>query len=278
MKNTLKGFEAGHPLRIDVVKYIESCHMKDGGYFFAQVEPSGGLDTYCAVKSLSILGAKPGHPRATVNFFLDRFKRGILVDIPGIFFAAEVLSDLGAMTSSFRSYALAKLPAFRNDAGGFGSYQNMYIEIPSELRATYRAVRVLETIGGDFDKDGIRRFTRKFLNEDGGYGGKGYSTLPSTFYATETYKMLGSDIGELTATKEFLRKREGKYVQYVEDMYWLVMALANLGEKTRAPQKVAEFVTMCQRRNAGFARSTYGIPTLEYTFYALSVLREVGVL
>jgi len=278
MKNKLKGFEASHPLLRDVAKYIEGCHMKDGGYFFARVEPSGGLDTYCAVKSLSILGVKPSHPRAIANFFLDRFETGTIVDIPGIFFAAEVLNELGKMTSGFKDYALAKLPAFRNDAGGFGSYQNMYIEIPSELRATYRAIRVLMIVGGEFNKDGIRRFTREFLNEDGGYGGKGYSTLASTFYATETYKMLGLDVPELTATKEFLRKREEEYVQYIEDMYWLVMALANLGEKTRLPQKVAEFVTMCQRRNAGFARSTYGIPTLEYTFYALSILREAGVL
>jgi len=252
--------------------------MSDGGYFFARVEPSGGLDTYCAVKSLSILGVKPGHPRAIANFLFDRFKRGTLVDVTGIFFAAEVLNDLGRMTGSFKKYALVKLLAFRNDAGGFGSYRNMYIEIPSELRATYRAVRVLKIIGGDFDKEGIRRFTQKFLNEDGGYGGKGYSTLASTFYATEIYKIIGLDARELSATKEFLRNREERRGQYIEDVYWLVMALANMGEKMRGPQEVAEFVIMCQRRNAGFARSTYGIPTLEYTFYALSILKEVGVL
>jgi hypothetical protein len=278
MKNALKGFEASDSFRRDVVKYIESCYMKDGGYFFAQVEPSGGLDTYCAVKSLSILGVKPGHPRAIANFFLDRFKTAAIVDIPGIFFAAEVLDELHRMSSSFKRYALVKLLAFRNDAGGFGAYQNIYIEIPSELRATYRAVRVLKVIGSDFDKDGIRQFTLKFLNEDGGYGGEGYSTVASTFYATEIYKIIEANIRNFTATKEFLRKREENRVQYIEDMYWLVMALANLGEKTGAPQKIAEFVTMCQRRNAGFARSTYGIPTLEYTFYALSILKEVGVL
>jgi hypothetical protein len=137
---------------------------------------------------------------------------------------------------------------------------------------------VLKVIGGDFDKDGIRQFTVKFLNEDGGYGGNGYSTLVSTFYATETYKVLELDTRKLRATKEFLRNREENWIQYIEDMYWLVMALANLGEKPRAPQKIAEFVTMCQRRNAGFARSTDGIPTLEYTFYALSILRKTGVL
>jgi len=35
----------------------------------------------------------------------------------------------------------------------------------------------------------------------------------------------------------------------------------------------------CQRANRGFSRATaMGIPTLEYTFYALSILKEVGAL
>jgi hypothetical protein len=57
------------------------------------------------------------------------------------------------------------------------------------------------------------------------------------------------------------------------------MGLANLGEKSNVPDRVMRFVMMCQRANGGFSRGTImGIPTLEYTFYALSILREVGAL
>jgi hypothetical protein len=59
----------------------------------------------------------------------------------------------------------------------------------------------------------------------------------------------------------------------------LAEGLANLGDKPISPDRVNEFVLKCQRRNGGFARAPImGIPTLEYTFYALSILKEMEVL
>jgi hypothetical protein len=60
----------GNSFRRKVVSYIERCHLEDGGYFFARVLPSNGLDTYFAVKSLSILGVEPDRPEAIASFFL----------------------------------------------------------------------------------------------------------------------------------------------------------------------------------------------------------------
>ena len=68
-------------------------------------------------------------------------------------------------------------------------------------------------------------------------------------------------------------------MQFIEDLFWLVKGLANLGEKSIVPDRVVKFVMACQRRNGGFSRAMIlGIPTLEHTFYALSILREIGVL
>lgn len=263
-----------------VVKYIERCHLEDGGYFFARVPPSSGLDTYFAVKSLSILGVKPDRPEAIASFFLSDVREGTLGGVTGIFVAVEVLNELGRMTDELRSYAWQKLLPFQNSAGGFGPVESTDIEVPSELEATYRAVRTLKIIGADLDRDRITRFVSSFLRPDGGYGVKGYSTLASIFYATGIHKLLGGDIKALTATRDYLRKMEKNWqVQFIEDVYWLVMGLANLNEATNVPDKVIRFVMMCQRANGGFSRATViGIPTLEYTFYALSILREVGVL
>ncbi|MCR4394444.1 MAG: hypothetical protein NUV31_08765, partial [Dehalococcoidales bacterium] len=66
----------GHSFRRDVLGYIERCHLEDGGYFFARISPSSGLDTYFAVKSLSILGVKPDRPEAIADFFLNDVKEG----------------------------------------------------------------------------------------------------------------------------------------------------------------------------------------------------------
>jgi len=270
----------GHSLRRQVVAYIERCHLEDGGYFFARVPPSSGLDTYFAVKSFSILSVKPNRPEAIANFFLNDIAEGTLGGITGIFLAVEVLNELGQMTDELRNYAQPRIMALQNKAGGFGAYENIDVEVPSELEETYRAVRVLKIIGADFDREKVNRFTFSFVRPDGGYGAKGYSTLASTFYATEIHKLLGVETGKLTTTKDYLRKREENWqVQFIEDLYWLALGLANLGEKTNVPDRVTRFVMMCQRSNGGFSRAMImGIPTLEYTFYALSILREVGVL
>jgi hypothetical protein len=277
----------GHSFRRQVVSYIERCHLEDGGYFFARVPPSGGLDTFFAVKSFSILGIKPNRPEAIANFFLNDFKESTLSGITGIFLAVEVLNELGQMTDELRNYAQTQVMALQNEAGGFGALRNIYVEVSSELEETYRAVRILKIIGADFDEQRVSRLVFSLLNPDGGYGGKGYSTLASTFYATEIQKLLGNEIGKLTSTKGYLRKAEDNWranfdneqVDFIEHLYWLVKALANLGEKSNVPDRAAMFVLACQRPNGGFSRATImGIPTLEYTFYALSILREAGAL
>jgi hypothetical protein len=273
-------YRLGRSFARKVVKYIERCHLEDGGYFFARIPPSSGLDTYFAVKSLSILGVKPDRPEAIASFFLNDVRKGTLGGMTGIFVAVEVLNELGRMTDELRSYARQKIMPLQNSAGGFGAVENIDIEVPSELENTYRAVRILKIIGADFDRDKIIRFVSGFLRPDGGYGGKGYSTLASTFYATEIHKLLGNDTQKLIVTRDYLRKREENWqVQFIEDLYWLYKGLANLGEKPNFPDRTLKFVMACQRVNGGFSRATIiGIPTLEYTFYALSILREIGVL
>ena len=262
------------------LRYIESCHLEDGGYFFARIPPSSGTDTCFAVKSLALLGVKPRNPAAVANFFLRQIKEGTLSGITGIFNAVEVINELGEITNDLRSYAQEQIIAWQNKAGGFGAMENIYIEVPSELEETYRAVRILKTIGATFDEQVISGFVFSLLNRDGGYGRNGHSTLASTFYATAIDKLLGVDTQKLAGTRAYLRRREESWqVQFIEDLFWLVEGLANLGEEPASPERFTKFVLACQRQGGGFARATImGIPTLEYTFYALSILREVGVL
>jgi hypothetical protein len=277
----------GRYFRRKVVGYIERCHLEDGGYFFARVLPSSGMDTYFAVKSFSILRAKPSRPEETANYFLDQMNDGWLDDIVGLFVASEVLNELGLITVDFRHFAGQRIMSLQNKAGGFGTMENIDVEVPSELQKTYRAVTVLGILGVDFDRESIARFVSSLLNDDGGFGRNDFSTLASTFFAIEIHKLLGADMRRLTSTRGYLRDRETKWrahfdnrqVNFLEDLFWLVRGLANLGEKSNFPDRVTRFVTACQRVNGGFSRATImGIPTLEYTFYALSILREVRVL
>ena len=266
--------------RREVVRYIERCYLEDGGYFFARIPPSSGTDTYFAVKSLAILDVKPRNPESVVNFFLSQVSDDTLGGVTGTFNAVEVIDELGHVSDDLRSYAKERVVVWQNEAGGFGALENIDVEVSSELQETYRAVKVLKTIGVSFDGEKITHYISSLLNRDGGYGRNGHSTLASTFYATAIYKLLVVYTGDLAITSAYLRKREENWqVQFIEDLYWLVEGLANLGEKSNLPDRVTSFVLECQRPNGGFSRATVmGIPTLEYTFYALSILHEIGAL
>jgi len=276
----------GSSFKRKVAEYIERCHLEDGGYFFARVPPSSGLDTYFAVKSLFILGVKPEHPEDIAGFFLNDVAQGALGGITGIFTTVEVLNELGQLWDDLRGYARQQTMLRQNMAGGFGALDNIYIEVPSELEETYRATRILRTIGADFDERRIALFVSSNLNHDGGYGREARSTLASTYYATAIYRLLGAN-PPTGNTLKYLREAEEGWrasfdsgrVNFIEDLYWLVGSLDNLGEKCNFPNKVISFVVACQRANGGFSRATVmGIPTLEYTFYALSMLEKMGVL
>jgi hypothetical protein len=280
-------YRLGHSFRREVAKYIERCHLEDGGYFFARVPPSNGLDTYFAVKSLSILGVKPDRPEAIASFFLNDVKEGTLGGMPGIFVTIEVLNELGRMTDDLRSYARQQIMLRQNKAGVFGALEDIYIEVSSELEETYRAVSVLRTIGADFDERRVTNFVSSKLNLDGGYGREGRSILASTYYATAIYRLLCVDPPACTDTINYLRGAEERWrasfdggrVNFIEDLYWLAGSLANLGERCNFRDRTIRFVMGCQRVNGGFARATImGIPNLEYTFYAVSILREIGAL
>jgi hypothetical protein len=65
----------------------------------------------------------------------------------------------------------------------------------------------------------------------------------------------------------------------IDDLHWLMNGLANLGVNSVYPDRVIKFVMECQLPNGGFSRSTImGIPTLEYTFYAMSILKQADAI
>lgn len=261
-------------------EYIESCHLEDGGYFFARVLPSSNYDTYFAVKTLCMLGFRPPNAESIVEFYMRQIRQRTLSTISGIFTAIEVMREIGQISDNIRKYAQEHILGQLNRSGGFGTMENIYVEVTSELEETYRAVKVLKIIGSTFNELAVINYVSRFLNSDGGYGLNGHSNLASTFYATEIYRLLSKDLPVSKATITFLIRKEKEWqIQFIEELYWLVKSLFNLGYQPSFSERVIEFVTSCQRENGGFARAgTIGIPTIEYTYYAISIFKEMGVL
>jgi hypothetical protein len=264
-------------LRGQVRQYVEKCHLEDGGYFFAMMPPSSAMDTYYAVKTLSLLGVKPDRPGEIEGFFLNALKKNYFMGLNGLFSAAGVLHELNVENKSLYRY-LPKLKLMRNSVGGFGIIENLDLEVVSELETTFRVLSVLNSLGRDFNKQQIINFVLRFNNADGGFGKGHISTLASTFYATEIFKLSMYDSAELKLTVSYLRDRENIWrLNFIEDIYWLSSSLSNLGQKTSITEWAISFVKACQRPNGGFARKdVMGIPTLEDTFYAISILKTLS--
>ena len=262
-------------LRERVKQYVENCHRDDGGYFFANMPFSSAMDTYYAVKTLSLLGLKPDRPDKIKRFFLRAIKRNSYLGLSGLFSATEILHELNAGVEFLYQY-LARLNLLRNSMGGFGVTYNLDYAVVSELETTYRVLSILTRLGRDFDRKQLIEFVFKYRNEDGGFGRNHISSLASTYYATEIFKLTGYSGMELDLTVSYLRSRENVWnLNFIEDMYWLTNGLFNLGQKIRLTEFIISFVKGCQRENGGFARKdVMGIPTLDDTYYAVSILKN----
>lgn len=262
-----------------MIDYIENCHLGDGGYFFARVVPSCARDTYFAVKSLHILGVEPGSPERIIDFLLYLWQTNPARTLNNIFLVAETLAELGYPVKELDECE-SHILKHQSKYGGFGVVQNLDVEVVSELEATYQAVTLLRTLQISFDEKKVQDFVLNLMNSDGGFGSGGRSTLATTYYATEVLKLLCYHPSRLGRTVAYLRQREVEWhLSFIEDVFWLVVALDDLGEGLHFPSGVIRFVQHCQRLNGGYARATaIGIPTLEYTYYALTILAMTDAL
>ena len=253
-----------------IAGYIESCQTEDGGFFFARIPPSGGADTYYAVRSLQLLGREPVNAEAVRSWLHESAQGELTANPKGIFFLVETALALSLPVSEVRGWA-AGLSDWANAEGGFGTWRNMDVEVSSELDITYRAVVTILDLGLELNREEVSHFVLRFLNMDGGFGANSFSTLASTFYAVQTLSRLGAPPLELTV--EWLRTRETLWdILYMEQLYPLVMSLNAMGETIRERDRAIDFVLHCRRGNGGFARARFGIPTLAYTHHALHVL------
>lgn len=261
-----------------VVSYVDSRQTADGGYFFARVPPGSAQDTYHAIKCLALLGQRPLGLRAVKGWLRVMADSGVARNLRGLYFLSEAYSDLQVSTEPLLE-GVNSVWALQNLYGGFGTVERVYVEVPSELEATYCAVATLQNLGVPVDAKHVATFVQRFQNADGGFGGEGRSSLASTHYALATLARLGQSVEDPQATLAWLRQREERWdIQYLEHLFWLTKALEALGEAMREQEKAAAFTLGCQRPSGGFGRAHWGIATLEDTHHAVAILKSVGYL
>jgi hypothetical protein len=257
--------------------YVHTCQLEDGGYFFARIPPGSLLDSYFAVETLRMLGQRPRRPAALGRFVLSLVNKGLVNDVHGLYLSVAILRDLKKGMEPLRSQgtAIARCLGVLSEVG---EPDGLYTEVVSELEKVFEAVSVLVYLEIPFDRKAIVSFISLLENEDGGFGWGGVSSLATTYYAVQTLALLGHPLQQHERTLSLLRQRE-QNVQFLEDLYYLSSASYVLGESLSDRERAISFVLDCVRSSGGFARARpIGIATLEYTYYAISIFKQLEVL
>ncbi len=275
--------------RQKIIDYIEDKHLPDGGYFFAKVRPAGGQDTCLAVKTLKLLAVRPKMEKSIISFWKREKENGNLDDFRGLYFAAETYKELGLSIVPFSGYKrlltarltddqlLQKKKFELVDNGEIGTYDTstntLYTDV---VEGELKDLHFLTSLLADFDllseRKKIIASILSLQNEDGGFGSLQGSQLSTTFYALTILHKLSFSLKSLKQALLFINLARAK-TNYLEDLYWTVGCLTLLKQPLPPQYEITLFLKDCWRDNGGFSRSrNLGIPTIEYTYYAVSVL------
>jgi len=202
-----------------IVDYLENRHVSDRGYFFAQVEPSSGLDTYLAVQTLNLLGAKIKYAQSITAFW----EKEDAEDLFGIFLAVETYKELGLPASAFDKYRRLLLHKLRDK-----STLNYLVSAPTRdtirLKNLSLAMDYVSTIGKNLedllclvtlswdlniklDNKKIIAFVVSLQNKDGGFGHRRHSHLITTYHALCILNILAHNISTANKTYGYLTEQ-----------------------------------------------------------------------
>jgi len=246
-----------------ITKYIEDRYQSDGGYFFARVLPSGGADTYYAIRSLDMLGVNPQEPDGPIRFFSDCESEGNLDDIRGLFFATQTYKTLRQQFSYTNKHIETLNRVFTESS----VHHEVDIEASSELESLYLAVTIAEDVEISFDTEVIGNYIESVI----GFG------LATTYFALDIAEKLGYRNGEFDKrVLDYLLSEKDIESMFLEQIYWFINSMKILNKNNENRERLLNLLTNFQNYNGGFRRSKYmGISTLEDTFYALSVLKQI---
>jgi hypothetical protein len=272
-----------------IVKYIEDCHLPDGGYFFAKVEPSSGLDTYLAVKTLRLLGVKTKNAKSVELFWKQREAEGNINDLFSIFLVVETFKELGLSIKAFRKFKnyltdyynriIQQAPFIyseneRLSKKGFWWAMNYFSIMGKELEDLFYLVTLSHDLGLKImNKKKIIKLIISLQNKNGGFGVSRESHLMTTYHALAILKLLSFDPPAKEKVFNYLMECWDN-CNFLEDLYYIVENLTLLRKPLPKIRKIIRFVESCQRGNGGFGRAPMmSIPTIEDTYRAVSIIK-----
>ena len=254
-----------------ILGYVEGCKNGDGGYSFTWGVDSNAQDTFFALSVITSLDEHPRAPERTIGW-LNSFP---IVDVRSRYYIMSSLS-------------LLKAPYERLGKTGLLDWGLKIDHMPdtlSELETMFMQVCLLRLSNAHPDIEEIAPFVLKHQNKDGGFGEKGHSHLGATFHAVSTLSTIQYDITKILSALRFAKGCErpeggfaavpGAFPPFIETTYAGISILEVYGASPEHPNQCIQHVKGCFRTNGGFSRSNFGITTLEFTYYAVSILLKL---
>ena len=262
--------------------YVLNCRCNRGGFCFYMLDEPNGSDTYYALSTLRLLGADRNDDDTVA--YLKRMQKddGAYDSIYSAYYSIKSLLLLnekplynpeGYILNHMRIYNVDHLPAGINSIFKPMFY---FVDLTSIMN-----VEVNNNI-----KDSILDFILQFKHDDHGFG-YNYSTLIETSQALAILAGLNYPIESL-GTSHFLTECESAVYgfsnipntapSFIEHVYAGIRASTLMDYQPRYVNRCIEFILNCQNKNGGFSRSSLGIATLEYTYYAIHSLSLLSVL
>nr|MDO8134222.1 prenyltransferase/squalene oxidase repeat-containing protein [Candidatus Njordarchaeum guaymaensis] len=263
----------------DVVHYVFTRQNKDGGYNFCRNDYSNAQDTYHGLAIVNLLKLQPPQIQKTIDWLLSF----VAVGIYSHYYLAKALEICGENPDP--SGVLEDFIVSHNRSqDGFGT-TNAHVEAVSGFKGTFMVTQLINMLDIRIDKEKTVHWLLTCRNTDGGFGAYGLSDINSTYHAVASLHNLGYPVKSLGETLSYVRSCErpsGGFTltlqnspPHMEQVYCGISALDLMGKKCRYPEETADFVMRCRNQNGGFARSEWGISTLEDTFYALNVMQKL---
>jgi hypothetical protein len=256
-----------------VIEYAKGCQNSDGGYAFCQGVDSNAQDTFFALSILDMLKASPKSVEKTIRW-LEAFPRD---DIHSKYYIISSLVLLNGKNSMPDLGAFPITSRFNIDRMEYSF---------SEFESLFMLSCLAKMLGKELDEKAVAIFLLKHHNGDGGFGQNKHSNLLATLHAISILRNVGYNIQNVRRALEFVRACESPdggftsvpntHLPFIEDTYSGISILELYGESVRQPQGCIQQIMKLLRSNGGFSRAEFGIPTLEYTYYAIYALVKLG--
>jgi len=239
-----------------IYSFVVSRKRPEGGFSFAETTPATLEDTYYALQILKELKAR--HDCRKIRKFIcafydDKLQPKQAFQIISITSACRIsrkeflkkikeaiLKRSNDIKSLYYSAKTAKM--LKNSQLIRHTKRNLSLYRPKNgyLQELCWQTTAMKILGMKFDERDYAEKIVKFQNADGGFGMRKHSTsfLENAYLATEALNMIKS-----------VPKDVKKYIRFVQS---------------------------CKSSNGAYGRNIHAIPTLEYTYYAISTMKKLN--